>query len=204
MSSDPDAARGAPGGAPPRRSRRREQVLDAATELFRTHGFHAVGIDEIGAAAGISGPGVYRHFPNKHSLLVAIFDGVVGELHAGAQRILASSPTDGDALRALVAFHTDFALADRSIIAVYYQEERSLPESDRRRIRYGQRAYVDEWVKLVRRLRRGTGGPEALALVHAAIAVIASTTMYQSTLDRRRLHALLVDRAQQVLFNPRL
>lgn len=180
--------------------RRKDVVLVAATELFRSHGFHAVGIDDIGAAAGISGPGVYRHFPNKHSLLVAMFDRVADELLEGADRILGSSTDERAALCSLVEFHTDFALTERSIIAVYYQEQRNLPDQDRRRIRHRQRRYLDHWVKLLTHLEPALSDPEALAVVHAAIGVITSTTLYESRLDRDRLRVLLVERARLVLF----
>ncbi|MBI0385672.1 helix-turn-helix transcriptional regulator, partial [Streptomyces albiflaviniger] len=36
---------------------RREQILKEAARLFAERGFHGVGVDEIGAAVGISGPG---------------------------------------------------------------------------------------------------------------------------------------------------
>ena len=38
-------------------------------ELFCERGYHRVGIDEIAAVVGISGPAVYRHFPNKYAML---------------------------------------------------------------------------------------------------------------------------------------
>ena len=53
---------------------RRELVLEAAADLFAARGFHAVGMDDIGEAAGISGPGVYRHFPSKQALLETLLD----------------------------------------------------------------------------------------------------------------------------------
>ena len=62
------------GPPPPIAASRREAILAAALDLFRRWGFHSVGIDEIGTSAGISGPGVYRHFPSKSSLLVALFE----------------------------------------------------------------------------------------------------------------------------------
>ena len=48
---------------------RREQILAAAAELFARHGFHGVGIDDIGSAVGISGPALYRHFRSKDAML---------------------------------------------------------------------------------------------------------------------------------------
>ena len=48
---------------------RRQQILKEAARLFAERGFHGVGVDEIGAAVGISGPGLYRHFPGKDAML---------------------------------------------------------------------------------------------------------------------------------------
>lgn len=181
------------------RPHRRDKILWAATELFRSRGFHAVGIDEIGSAAGISGPGVYRHFENKHALLVAIFDRVADDLVRQAQRIVDDSPDAAAALASLVDFHVDFALGDRALIAVYMQEERSLPPTDRRRIRKRQRLYVEHWVDALRGSRPGIDDGEALTTVHAAFHVIASIASYEPTLDRDRLRALLVRLASGVL-----
>ena len=48
-----------------RKSDRRLQLLSAAERLFAERGFLAVRLEDIGAAAGVSGPAIYRHFPNK-------------------------------------------------------------------------------------------------------------------------------------------
>jgi AcrR family transcriptional regulator len=50
---------------------RREQIVRAATELFCRDGFDAVSMKRIGEAVGISGPAIYRHFPDKDALLDA-------------------------------------------------------------------------------------------------------------------------------------
>ena len=48
---------------------RREEILDAAAGLFADRGYHGVSIDDIGAAVGMSGPGIYRHFASKEDIL---------------------------------------------------------------------------------------------------------------------------------------
>ena len=48
---------------------RRAQILAAAAERFARYGFHGVSIDDIGAAVGISGPALYRHFRSKEAML---------------------------------------------------------------------------------------------------------------------------------------
>ncbi len=51
---------------------KREQILRAATTLFGKHGYHAVGIDWIIAESKVSKMTMYRHFPSKGDLVVAV------------------------------------------------------------------------------------------------------------------------------------
>ena len=55
--------------APP--ATRRDELITVATTLIADRGFAATGIDDIGDAAGIAGPSVYTHFPNKQAILAA-------------------------------------------------------------------------------------------------------------------------------------
>ncbi|MGC9500044.1 TetR/AcrR family transcriptional regulator [Streptomyces sp. WG7] len=70
---------------------RREQILREAARLFAERGFHGVGVDEIGAAVGISGPGLYRHFAGKDAMLAELLVGISDSLLTGAKRRLAEA-----------------------------------------------------------------------------------------------------------------
>ena len=54
------------------KSDRRTQLLTAAEQLIAERGFLAVRLEDIGAAAGVSGPAIYRHFSGKEGLLVEL------------------------------------------------------------------------------------------------------------------------------------
>ena len=56
---------------------RRRELIAAAARLFAARGYYAVTVDDLGEALGISGPALYRHFPSKQALLVAVFDQVI-------------------------------------------------------------------------------------------------------------------------------
>src|SRR5580692_1695924 len=102
--------------APNRRSQlksdRRLQLLSAAERLFAERGFLAVRLEDIGAAAGVSGPAIYRHFPNKESLLVELLVGISARLLAGARDVTARNSDPAAALDGLIDFHLDFALGE--------------------------------------------------------------------------------------------
>jgi AcrR family transcriptional regulator len=53
---------------------RREHLLDAAKDLVADHGFHALSIEAVARAAGITRPIVYRHFGDLAELLEALVD----------------------------------------------------------------------------------------------------------------------------------
>ena len=50
-------------------SKRRQELLSIAAELFAARGFANVTVDDLGDAAGVSGPALYHHFSGKEALL---------------------------------------------------------------------------------------------------------------------------------------
>jgi AcrR family transcriptional regulator len=57
-----------------RQDNRRQQLLDAAARLFRTHGYHATSMRDIAAAAGMLPGSIYYHFPSKDELLLTVYE----------------------------------------------------------------------------------------------------------------------------------
>src|SRR3954447_9488196 len=53
---------------------RREQLLDATKAIVSRDGFHAVSIEAVARAAGVSRPIVYGHFDDLPGLLEALVD----------------------------------------------------------------------------------------------------------------------------------
>lgn len=52
-------------------SKKRQQLVDTAIELFNAHGFHGVGIDRIAEEAKVSKKTMYHHFRSKEELILA-------------------------------------------------------------------------------------------------------------------------------------
>lgn len=181
------------------RQRRRETLLAVAIELFSERGFAAVGVDEIGEAAGITGPGVYRHFPSKQALLVALFDGAISRLNEGATAIEAATEDPAERLQRIVAAHVEVSLDDRALITVYVAEEHSVPEADRRRLRAAQRRYVESWLTAVRPLRPDLDEAGALLVCQAAIGLLNSVAFHGGHMPRVRSAPLLAAMALAAL-----
>ncbi|MFB4424276.1 TetR/AcrR family transcriptional regulator [Streptomyces sp. QL37] len=159
---------------------RREQILREAARLFAERGFHGVGVDEIGAAVGISGPGLYRHFPGKDAMLAELLVGISERLLAGGKLRVTEGGASRDGspdalLDALIEGHIDFALDDRPLITLHDRELDRLRDTDRRRVRQLQRQYVEVWVEAVRALYPALPENEARVTVHAVFGLLNST-----------------------------
>lgn len=178
---------------------RKQRIVAAAVDLVARRGYSAVGMADIGAAAGVTASAIYRHFDSKSAVLATVFDGVIDRLLSNAARIVEDAADDTAALSSLIDDQVSIALEDRAVLQIYMREITSLPDEDRRRLRRKQRLYLEEWVHLVCELRPELSDPEARALVHAAIGAIQSVLNYDSTVPADRLGALLSEAAHAVL-----
>ncbi|WP_367135516.1 TetR/AcrR family transcriptional regulator [Saccharothrix sp. HUAS TT1] len=176
--------------AEPAKQTRRDQILAAAAELFARHGFHGVGIDDIGAAVGISGPALYRHFRSKDAMLGEMLTSISERLLEGGQNRVAASGDPGHALRELIGWHVDFALDDPALITVQIRNLANLTDPDRRRVRALQRRYVEVWVETIRKTSPEVDEPTARAAAHAVFGLINSTP-HSAHLDREQMAGLL-------------
>lgn len=178
---------------------RKNRILAAAADLVGRKGFHAVSIADIGAAAGITGSGVYRHFDSKSAILVALFDRVIDNLLDDERQILETTTDLAEALKRLIAGQIEFVVGDHHLAQVYYNEINNLPEDDQRRLRRKQRLYLEEWVHLVDELRPDLTDTDARTIVHAAIGAVQSPLFHNSGLAEDRLRTLLTDAARSIL-----
>ncbi len=167
---------------------RRELLLDAATGLFAERGYHAVGIDDIGAAAGITGPGVYRHFAGKQVLLERLCDRAMTRMLDGAQGLSAGGAA---ALPALVDLHVEFAVGERELLGVWAREQRALSEEVRRSLRTRQRDYERVWRDVLLAHRSDLSAAEAQVAVVATLALLNSTALVSTAVPPARLAELL-------------
>jgi AcrR family transcriptional regulator len=159
----------------PKTPRQREFVA-AAARLFSARGYHAVGINDISAELGLSGPAIYRHYPSKEALLIAVFDEVITSHLEELRDIVSSGSSPRETLDAIVDHHIELAYGETENMVTWRTEFRSLPAADRHRLRYLRPDLTDDQVR---------------ACCRAAIAILQSPTEFHSPLGRQELTPLL-------------
>ena len=73
--------------------RTRDRVLQEAARLFARRGFHGTTIEDLGAACGISGPAVYKHFASKDDVLARLLVDISQRLLERGRAVVEASPT---------------------------------------------------------------------------------------------------------------
>jgi len=178
------------------RPSRRDEILRAAAQLFAERGSRAVGVDDVGAAVGVTGPAIYRHFASKDAMLAEMLVRISETLLAGGTDRVADVGDDpATQLRALIAFHVEFALDNPALITVQDRDLASLPEGDAGQVRRLQRRYVEVWVAVLARLLPGADAALCRARAHAVFGLINSTPHSAGRLGRPAMAALLADMA---------
>ncbi|PXY21015.1 TetR/AcrR family transcriptional regulator [Prauserella muralis] len=180
---------------------RREQLLTAAAELFRARGFSAVSMEDIGNAAGIAGPSVYRHFPGKAALLGAIARRAADRLALAAEYALRTSapPDEREALRRLAASYVRTLTGPPDLLVSFSVDRVHIEERDRADLLRIQRDYVAQWVRLLEAVHPGLTTKEARITVHAALTVANDLARTRRVSGRPNLAAELVTLMTAVL-----
>ena len=145
----------------------RERLLNHAAMLFATNGFEETTLDDIGAAAGMTGPNLYSYFDSKAAIYDAANQRASSALWLGLNRALRATSDPSRALKSVVNDYTANVLERTVVISAVISDRQ-----DFKQLRRAQHEYVDEWVALLLAARPNYGEPDARALVHTALAVI--------------------------------
>ncbi|MGV9663714.1 TetR/AcrR family transcriptional regulator [Nocardia niigatensis] len=183
---------GEPG--PRRRPKNRKaQIVRVAARAFAERGYHPVGVDEIAAEVGISGPALYRHFTNKYALLVAAAE-------MGAQQLLdAAKAADHPELEpeprltALIRGIAEHTIEARREGGLYRWERRYLERADRDRIRVLYNELRATMAAPIAELYPDAEPADIQLRAAAVLSAIGSITAHRTALSTTRLVNLLTE-----------
>jgi AcrR family transcriptional regulator len=164
---------------------RDQEILRVAERLFYERGYGAVGVDLIGAEAGVTGPAIYSHFRGKADVLAALFDMAMDRMLELAGPVCENPREE---LEHLIRANIQFALEQRQLLRVYQREDRALEDDARRRFRRRQRDYVERWVNALAALHPDRSRQELGSTAHAVTGMLMSLTGWPR--DARRTDGL--------------
>lgn len=183
-----------------KRDRRRSLFVASATRLFAAGSANSVGMDEIGAAAGLNGPTIYRYFSSKMDLVDVVVASAVMRL-AG----LLTNDRDFTGLtpeQKLVAavqklVKVVLANGDRSVIVM--QQRKHCSDGAYTKVSWLWNSVIDFHARLITAWRPDMGRPEAEARFSLVFASLAALVLRDLRVPRKRAEELLVKSVLAVL-----
>ncbi|MET8631816.1 TetR/AcrR family transcriptional regulator [Streptomyces sp. NPDC004096] len=120
---DADQAAG-PAGRPRRADARRneEALLEAAAAVFVEAGVEAP-VRDIAARAGVGTATIYRHFPTRADLIIAVYRHQVEACAQAGPALLATGPTPYAALGRWISLFVDFLVTKHGLAAVLRSDD---------------------------------------------------------------------------------
>ena len=176
---------------------KRESLLTHAVTLFERNGFEATSLNEIGTAAGVTGPNLYSYFANKTDILETATSRGVSALWLLLNRVLRDNSEPADALGDLVRGYIELAWEQTVLVSLLLSEQQNVDDITRNL----QREYVAEWVALLRASRPAIGEQAARVLVHTALAVMHTMAQIGREQDDPTFADDLAAMATAVLFS---
>ncbi|MFG1955745.1 TetR/AcrR family transcriptional regulator [Micromonospora sp. NPDC048830] len=199
LAAEPSSRRTVRGNAPQLPASRREAILATSIRLFGEYGYPSVGLTDIGTATGIAGPSIYNHFASKTEILVAALTRGNEALWLALHHALAVANSAQDALDRLLDSYVAFAAENPSVISVLISEVINLPAEHRDSYHHHQKAYVHEWVSLLRQSRPEIHEAQARILVHATLALVNDLVRIRGFQRRSNLTAEIAALGRSVL-----
>jgi AcrR family transcriptional regulator len=177
----------------PKGTRRKAAIMAAAAQLFRERGFRATSLDDIGAAAGVSGPAIYRHFKSKHELLSLLIEQAAIDWREKVSDVLNENAPPLATLERLIDAAVTLQLDSGNLREVYRQEMHLLDDDDRRRLARIDRVTTAEWVHLLCEVQPHLTDEEARAAVVMVDGLLRSTSLLN--MERERLTRVMKEMA---------
>ncbi|EED36936.1 regulatory protein, TetR [Luminiphilus syltensis NOR5-1B] len=122
---------------PPRRSDRRDQILQALAEMLEANPGERITTAKLAAKVGVSEAALYRHFPSKNKMFEALIEFVEDTLFSRINRIVAEEETAMERCRKIVLLLLSFCERNPGITRVL-NGEALIGETERLHIRAAQ------------------------------------------------------------------
>jgi len=180
------------GGRLPR-SARREQLLQAAQDVFVAQGYHGAAMDDIAERAGVSKPVLYQHFPGKLELYLALLDTQIEALIQRIRSALAATPDNRHRVHGAVGAYFDFVDSKSEAFRLLFESDLRNDPAVHDRVRGFLQACVDATAATI---AQDTGATPIQARLLSSGLIGLAETSARWWLDHRDT----IDKAEAVEF----
>ncbi|SHL53762.1 transcriptional regulator, TetR family [Pseudonocardia thermophila] len=172
--------------------------MRSAAILFRAHGYEHVSVENICAAAGVTGPALYRHFKSKQDILVTVVEEPILVLLQFARATREKYGSSPETLDRLMKNHINHMLDGTGALEIFSREQESLPQEKMSELRRNMVEYVQIWTESIA-VTCNVDLETARVLTYALTNAINSLPNYRRTLDKEQVRAILWRMCQTIV-----
>jgi AcrR family transcriptional regulator len=176
-----------------RPANRRELILRAASELFYRDGYANVAMKDIAEAVNIGPSALYRHFRNKHDLLLAVVSDALVTMDKLVDDVR-DDPTTELAESIALAM-----LEHRAVGVLWHREARHLSDAARTQLRHKLRTTGAGLADLLMRQRPELTSEQTDFLAWAVLGVATSVSFHRLEVPADRFIRLLAEMITSVI-----
>lgn len=181
---------------------RRAQIIAEAAELFWRHGYDGVTVADVSAAVGITAGAVYKHVPDKQSLLVEPIREMVMAWYASALIAADGAEDPADEINRLTSAVVLVAIDRPEVVGLWHRESRHLPHEVRDELVALRARTVDVWADSLTELRPDLSRTTAEFRIRAALGLLNSVAIVTKAASRTRVADHYVCLLKGVLLAP--
>jgi AcrR family transcriptional regulator len=113
----------------------RDEILEAAAQIFREKGFHAASMQDIAQAVNLQKASLYHHVTSKQEILLDLLDRALDLLIQIIEPVASSNLSPDQKVRQAICAYLQAMLDNRDLATVLLLEHRSLePQFNARHI----------------------------------------------------------------------
>lgn len=162
---------------------RKDHIITVAARLMREKGYVGVSIDEIGKAAGISGPAIYKYFDSK----VAVLAGILMHGNKLGYEMLSATNLDQagpvEALKQRINAYIEYSVVNRDAMIVTVREANHVTAPYLEPFMRGQREIREDSVRILRMVRPELSVSDARFILTNVLQGLISSSAYLYPID---------------------
>jgi len=128
---------------------RRQDIYEAAADLFRTKGFAATSMRDLAKSVNLTASSLYNHIHSKEQILQEICFSTARKFEAGMDEVESMEASCEDKVRTLIRQHIRIAVSDRTSITAFNDEWRHLSEPHLSEFKAYRREYEQRFHRIL-------------------------------------------------------
>ncbi|WP_312866386.1 ScbR family autoregulator-binding transcription factor [Streptomyces boluensis] len=179
----------------------RDQILDAAAELFDRHGYAGTSVKNVADRVGMTKGAVYFHYPTKEALTIAVVDALYDRWPLLLEAVQAKGLGPMDTLSELLD-QTAATFKDDVVVqgGVRLQMEQPLPEGVLPQPYVGWISLIEQLLAEAEEAGELRAGVSPSAAAHTLVSTFFGTQHIAARLDRRQDLTQRWEEARDLIF----